>query len=291
MSLSWYVLNFVVCPDIPIIIFNELFAEDSIRDYIPEYISGRKKTRSIFKFSKQELLAIFLQPCHLVCGLTVTIASIANPDMKLLLYTALNNDYQNSLTFSFLLVFEYLILVFWTNSIYFTLELQILFFEKLTTTLDSYTKFQLKSASKNTLNTCCKKIQKISLLINLFNSSNSVIIFILKVVCATFGIVSGFFAVEYFGLNPALGVYNYSISIDMSILYAVTFEKAFHIPDKIHSFKNEILIKARRLQLSTPDQKYIERLVKSIPEGGIKVGIFKTFERISTPEFVDFLNT
>ncbi|CAG7785067.1 unnamed protein product [Allacma fusca] len=78
------------------------------------------------------------------------------------------------------------------------------------------------------------------------------------------------------------------IGVQAVLAFVVTFNDAFGVPEKISELKRNVRLSSRRLTRAE-HKREIERLLWSVPEVGIKIGGFHTFQRTSTLEFLAFV--
>ena len=80
------------------------------------------------------------------------------------------------------------------------------------------------------------------------------------------------------------------IFADIVILYSVLYEKAFAVPETCGRAKRAMIREITGSGLLERQWKnYGVRCIKSVPNYGIRVGSFHTFERESTPAFIDYV--
>ena len=133
-----------------------------------------------------------------------------------------------------------------------------------------------------------KLFRQYQLWIALFNIANSQGIFLTKLCAISSGNLWGYSALISWD-HFAHGIFSSIIFADTLGLYSVLYEKAFAIPDEFKTAKKAMLIGIRASRLGLIRRAYAKRCVWSIPNAGIRVGSFHTFERLSTPIFVDFV--
>lgn len=61
------------------------------------------------------------------------------------------------------------------------------------------------------------------------------------------------------------------------------------IPEMVRLAKSNMLLRARRGSRLQDIYRIIQKRVRSVPEVGIQVGCFHTFERFATLVFVDYV--
>ena len=133
-----------------------------------------------------------------------------------------------------------------------------------------------------------KKIRELHLWVQLFNHLNDNGIFLFKLYCIFLATVWGFFAVSHMDHLPYSVIF-FAIFMDQVLLYSVLYEKAFQVPAEFHKVRKAVLFGISKSGMELKYRKYAERCVWSVPSLGIRVGSFHTFERVSTPVFIDFI--
>ena len=125
------------------------------------------------------------------------------------------------------------------------------------------------------------------------NNINRNLIFTWKLVSLGISIISGYAAIAHFKEHPVFAVMYYVIFVNMTVAYALIYEKAFKIPELFEEMVNLELMNLNagkdREMWTLAKNKVLARLLKSIPSMGIKVGRFHTLEPTSTPVFLDFV--
>ena len=134
-----------------------------------------------------------------------------------------------------------------------------------------------------------KRLRNLQLYVKWFNKAHCYLIFLLKLCAITLCILNGYAAIAHFSEHPVFGTTYYAMLLDMSLLYSIVYEKAFQIPSQFTQAVQEILVhlpKGRNRK-----GQAVAKQLRSISKLGIKVGEFHTFERASTPVFIDFVIT
>ena len=122
----------------------------------------------------------------------------------------------------------------------------------------------------------------------LFNTLNSQGIFFIKLFFISSGTLRGYTALSSWDKLPRAIVSSVLFSENL-VLYSVVYEKAFAVPDGFKAGKKAVLVGIMTSKLGMMCRAYAKRCVRSIPNAGIRVGSFHTFERLSTPIFIDFI--
>lgn len=122
--------------------------------------------------------------------------------------------------------------------------------------------------------------------VELFNEVHCLLIFLMKLVCITLGILNGYAAIAHFSEHPVLGILYYVVLVNVVLLYSLVYDRAFEVPSR---FRQAVQRISRRLPKHSRSGRAFARSLRSISNVGIKVGEFRTFESTSTPDFVDFV--
>ncbi|CAG7732386.1 unnamed protein product [Allacma fusca] len=136
--------------------------------------------------------------------------------------------------------------------------------------------------------TLFKNFRTTQLLISTFNIGYAPAVYLFKMMSLTFSVLCGYSGIRYFS-KIGIAIYLLAISVYMMFYYVATFGRAFYIPERMESFKIELLRTAQLSQAKRSVVKHLEKQVASVPNVGIKVGTFHTMERESTPIFIDFV--
>ena len=134
-----------------------------------------------------------------------------------------------------------------------------------------------------------KRIRNLQLYVKWFNTAHCYLIFLLKLCCITLCILNGYAAIAHFSEHPVFGILYYIMMLDLTLLYSIVYEKAFEIPSRFTQAVQKILVhlpKGRNRK-----GQAVAKQLRSISKLGIQVGEFHTFERASTPVFIDFVVT
>ena len=132
-----------------------------------------------------------------------------------------------------------------------------------------------------------KRVRKLQLHVELFNQVHCILIFLLKQTCITLGILNGYAAIAHFSEHPVLGMLYYVVLLNVVLQYSIVYDKAFEVPSRFTQAVQRI---SRRLpKHRSREGRAFARHLRSISKVGIKVGEFHTFEKTSTPDFVDYV--
>ena len=134
-----------------------------------------------------------------------------------------------------------------------------------------------------------KRLRKLQLYVKWFNEAHCHLIFLLKLCCITLCILNGYAAIAHFSEHPVFGILYYILLLDLTLLYSIVYQKAFEIPSRFTQTVQKFLVHlpkggSRKAEAVAKELRSIQRL-------GIKVGGFHTFERASTPVFMDYVVT
>ena len=134
-----------------------------------------------------------------------------------------------------------------------------------------------------------KRLRNLQLYVKWFNKAHCYVIFLLKLCSITMCILNGYAAIAHFSEHPVFGTMYYALLVDMTLLYSIVYEKAFQIPNQFTQAVQEIWVHLPKG--GDRKRQAVAKYLRSIPKLGIKVGEFHTFERTSTPVFIDFVVT
>ena len=129
-----------------------------------------------------------------------------------------------------------------------------------------------------------KFLRKMQLVMNMFNWSTSAIIFAHKLLCLLAGIVGMYFLVRLVFLQPLVTVMFIVLLFNAFSFYNVMWGNVSVIPDTMDRLKNRLSWNSRN-----GGSCIARRLIKSVPSVAVKVGNFRSMERVSTLLFVDFV--
>ena len=133
-----------------------------------------------------------------------------------------------------------------------------------------------------------KSLRCFQLYMGMMNLINCFLIWTWKVLCMATGVGTGYAAIVHFSDYPLVGFMYYVILLDCVFMYTFIYDKAFQIPALFERATENVmlhLLNRRRPQLS----KILQRLMRSIPRMGIKVGEFHMMERESTLNILHYV--
>ena len=133
-----------------------------------------------------------------------------------------------------------------------------------------------------------RKMRELHLWVQLFNHLNSYGIFLFKIYCILLGIVWGYFVVSHMEHFPYFLAF-FAIFADVTLLYSVLYEKAFQVPGELQLVRKKMLLGINCPGRNLKVRRYGQRCLRTIPSLGIRVGSFHSFEKTSTPIFIDFV--
>ncbi|CAG7733381.1 unnamed protein product [Allacma fusca] len=122
-------------PSATFAIFNELFQKDfRLGQKVTNFLVVKRR-RKLSEFSRQELIFLTQPWMCLVDVLLLGVCFIANPDMPLMVYSAIPTSAQTGITFFVLLIQEVIPVVSLTTTSIFTIGMEIMFCIKVNSTL------------------------------------------------------------------------------------------------------------------------------------------------------------
>ena len=136
---------------------------------------------------------------------------------------------------------------------------------------------------------CARNMRGLQLLIQIYNRAYFYLHINEKLFALTCLILNVSFGILLLHQDTHLATQYLFFGIECSVVYCVTFHKAFAIPRAIRKFKGKVASVAKTNNAIDIFKKG-ESLtwVRSVPPVAIKVGSFHTFERMSTPNFLAF---
>ncbi|CAG7686426.1 unnamed protein product [Allacma fusca] len=250
--------------------------------------------------SKQPLKSLSLREIAMVFFTQAGIMAVFSGNVaitvlcsKLHIYHFLPRHLQTPLTFIPLWIHENLFIQSKMVCLSMTTCQFLMFFETITETLTRET-LALLCVTRNefhfrTLLRTCRKIQ---LLIIVFNSGYAHVVYLMKILPITFAILYGYSSIRYFSnLGAVITAALLVVCFYMIIFYVAIFGRAFCVPQRMQSFKIELVRSTRLRPIGSFEVKYLQKKTASVANVGIKVGMFHTMERESTPIFIDFVVT
>ena len=127
-------------------------------------------------------------------------------------------------------------------------------------------------------------IRTVQLAMNIFNLSNSNVIFDHKLLCLLAGIVGMYFLVRLVFLQPLVTLMFVVLLFNAVTFYSVMWGNVFVIPETTNRLRKG-LIRNGRLE----ERCFTRGFIKSVPCMAVKVGKFRSMERNSTLLFLDFV--
>jgi len=100
-------------------------------------------------------------------------------------------------------------------------------------------------------------------------------------------VVCGFSAIRISNKIPILGFFNISVGLAAVIIFIGLFQFAYKVTEKTEKLVEVMEVKSASL-VNVEERKYWQRVFRSIPRMGMKVGGFYRVEREAVPIFVDF---
>ena len=123
----------------------------------------------------------------------------------------------------------------------------------------------------------CRESQRVELKIKLFNHIYAPCIFSYKLNLITIATALWYFFVR-FRKDPFVAVPAAMLAVEVTLIFIITFDKAFRIPGRMQAYKDEVLIASQSLS-SQHQRDYVKRRILSVPDVGIRVGNFQNLER------------
>lgn len=134
-----------------------------------------------------------------------------------------------------------------------------------------------------------RSMRRLQLLIQVYNQAYCYVHFNAKIFClGTFIMNTSFGILRMHQKSHAMAAQYLFFGIKCAAVYCTMFHKAFAFPTVIRKFRLKVEYMAKQGILESEKRKEILRWIRSVPPVGIKVGIFHTFERMSTPNFLGF---
>ncbi|CAG7717164.1 unnamed protein product [Allacma fusca] len=134
-----------------------------------------------------------------------------------------------------------------------------------------------------------KNVREIQLLVIVFNAGYAPVVYVLKMFSLILAVLSGFFGIRCFSSKFSFASFLLVCFFYYMVFYVATFGRAFSVPSRIQALKTELVRNVRLQAIGRLEGKLAEIQVASIANVGIKVGIFHTMERESTPAFINFV--
>jgi hypothetical protein len=123
-------------------------------------------------------------------------------------------------------------------------------------------------------------LKLIELQVLLFNLNFSTFVQVIKLCGLTGSIIGGFGAVKLMNSNVPFALVFGVFFVEGNVLYSLISNEAHKIPERVNELKFKMVVGSRK--------KEVTRVVRSIPELGIRAGSFNVMEREATLIFVDY---
>jgi hypothetical protein len=140
-----------------------------------------------------------------------------------------------------------------------------------------------------------RELRKLQLLLQLFNGLSSNTVLAIKTGSNALTVLSLFFAVRYFHERFLLSLFYSAVALNVSVFFIGLYDGTFSIPLNMKGLKGRVKMAARLSASALQDPEEVRRMrviqkgIRSIPPLGIKVGVFNTLQRQTTPNFVMFV--
>ena len=134
-----------------------------------------------------------------------------------------------------------------------------------------------------------RSLRELNLFLNLLNKISCSTIYWAKMTCLTLSILGGFAGIRLAQQNPVLAFIYVMTGLQGCVAYIVPYQLAYGVTEKMAEFKGAIERRVRMKGVSIGERKYCQRILKSIPEGTIKVGSFYTIEKGCVVDFLQFV--
>ena len=124
------------------------------------------------------------------------------------------------------------------------------------------------------------------LAMNIFNASNSKIIFALKLICLCGGIVGMYFFIRLAPTEPFVVTFIFLILINNgTVFYAVMWNNVSVIPDTMEEIRRGINLQSQ----TQAGRQEARKIARSIASVSVRVGNFREIERNSALLYLDFV--
>ncbi|CAG7647282.1 unnamed protein product, partial [Allacma fusca] len=246
-----------------------------------------KLSKKLTKYTVHEWIIISL-PISMSYGIwTLVLIFIWDPEASQYLYSMVPSRFQNNSVLTMLAVFEFWNVSLWISICYFSSYLITCFVPRMCNDLACLQSAELSlmgSASVIKEGKASRTLMTISTEINLYNQVNSKINIIVKFSCLAMSIFGFFIAIRMIETQPGVALINLVFGFYVTILFVFNYGHAFLIPEMMKSTKKNFLV-----GLEAQYRPYVQRQLRAIPDCNIRVGEFYSFDRNSTPSFVDFV--
>ena len=237
----------------------------------------------------QEHLALWIPHIILSTIVLVLACFLYDPTLKLLLYSAIPERYQNWLSFGICYLEEARFILIQAGLEIPVCQLQLTTFEDINMNLTPLIHSRIRRGPAH-IRGSCKALTRLHLYINLLNIVNRHLIFTWKLLSIGLAIISGYAAIAHFSEYPIFGIMYYVLLFDMVFIYATLYGKTFKIPALVTDAKAALVVRAGKWG-DRFDGRLVRREVRSIPSVGIKVGDFQVLERAAIPMFLHYVVT
>ena len=112
--------------------------------------------------------------------------------------------------------------------------------------------------------------------------------FLLKICIMGVCVQFYFAAIRYYHSHSIIAFFCLAVAAECNCFFVLMFDKAFQVQGKVEALCLELKVMAARLWLRS-DREDMRTRINSLKVQGIQVGGFRTFERDSTPVFLDFV--
>ncbi|CAG7734009.1 unnamed protein product [Allacma fusca] len=183
--------------------------------------------------------------CVAVCALYY----ILSRNSAQFLFSALPPAYQTLPVFLVLFSLEIFLFFSWLIIGHHNLFLQTLFFQKISRELDTdLSSVRSKSRFRRfAIDSICKGCVTIQLNTKIFNQLWGTMIFLTKICCLCMTIFGFFITIRHFMDAPIFSALNFNLGVYGLIIFTVIYNNAFSIPDKMHRYKDQILVAVKRI--------------------------------------------
>ena len=130
-------------------------------------------------------------------------------------------------------------------------------------------------------------LRELELHLNFFNLVFADVLWGYKVLCFLFTILSGFSAIRLIHTNPVLGCQYAYFALQAPMLYIGPFQWAYKVTEKLEGLVKRMETVSGGL-VSPGERKYWQKVLRSVPRMGMRVGGFSQVEREAVPIFIDF---
>ena len=237
------------------------------------------------RWTFQELLAVAYPSCVVSAAVLLLSVYCVEQNMTSMLYSSLPDSFKTPSWFILCLLQEANQLTYGL-SFAFVVQLHILLPNKLSWVLQSLA--DNNSGSGMDQSKIINQIRIVQLAVNLFNIGHRNIIYCVKLTCITIASIDAYAAIAHGEGNTIFALVASNLTLNMVLLYAFVYQKAFMIPDGVKKVKNMLQVGILTCR-DVKYRKYLRGRINSVPQFGLKVGDFHMLERASTPVFIDYV--